>query len=146
MWRGRAARAQTRTHNDVDLVVCVTDVPTFQDVLRPTGFFVREGSPPDSFVLANGSGPEVDLHAIAFDQEGNGVYRMQNGKDWIYSAEGFLGRGVIDGVAVRCLSPTTQVLGHAHGYVPEEKGFRVMEMLQQRFSVVLSTQLKREFS
>jgi lincosamide nucleotidyltransferase A/C/D/E len=134
---------QTRPHNDVDIVVRVIDVPKLQAILAHRGFAVREGSPPDSFVLADGSGLEVDVHAVAFDDEGNGVYRMQSGEDWIYPAEGFRGRGVIGGTVVNCLSPRTQVLGHAYGYSPVEKDFQDMELLEQRFGVELPAQLRR---
>ena len=134
---------QTRSHKDVDLVVRVSDVPKLREALKRRGFVMCNGSPPDSFVLADSSGLEVDVHAVAFDDEGNGVYRMQNGKTWVYPAEGFLGRGTINGVEVRSLSATTQVLGHAHGYVPVEKDFRDMGLLEQRFGIELPPQLRR---
>src|SRR5918998_2654106 len=117
---------QTRTHKDVDVVLRVADVPKLRELLATRGFAVREGKPPDSFVLANGAGLEVDVHAVTFDDDGNGVYRMQNGEDWVFPAEGFSGRGLVGGVSVRGLSPATQVLCHAHGYVPAEKDFRDM--------------------
>ncbi len=100
----------TRSHQDVDIILRVADVPQLQELLVLRGFTVREGTPPTSFVLANGAELEIDVHAVTFDDERNGVYRMQNGEDWIYPAEGFQGRGVIDDLPVRCLSPTTQVL------------------------------------
>ena len=134
---------QTRTHKDIDIILPVKDVSKLQELLERKGFAFREGKPPDSFVLANGSGLEVDVHAIAFDDDGNGVYRMQNGEDWVYPAEGFTGRGLVRGVSVRCLSPTAQVLCHAHGYVPTEKDIRDMELLHNRFGVVLPSHLRR---
>src|SRR5687768_14553221 len=80
----------TRSHRDVDIILRVADVPQLQELLARRGFAVREGaSPPDSFVLADRSGLEVDVHAVSFDDAGNGVYRMQNGEDWIFPAEGF---------------------------------------------------------
>ena len=133
---------QTRTHKDVDIILPVGDVAKLQEVLSLTGFAVKEGKPPDSFVLANGSGLEVDVHAIAFDDDGNGVYRMQNGEDWVYPAEGFTGRGFVRGRSVRCMSPTAQVLCHAHGYVPTEKDIRDMELLRERFGVELPAHLR----
>ena len=83
----------------------------------------------------------MTIHAVTFDDAGNGVYRMQNGEDWIYPAEGFSGRGRVGGTGVRCLSPATQVLCHAHGYVPVEKDFRDMERLDERFGVELPPHL-----
>jgi lincosamide nucleotidyltransferase A/C/D/E len=119
---------QTRKHKDVDIVLRVADVPRVLQVLGRRGFTIKEGSPPNSFVLADSSGLEVDVHAVVFDDDGNGVYRMENGEEWIYPAEGFRGLGMVEGEVVRCLSPTTQVLCHAHGYIPTEKDFRDMEL------------------
>jgi lincosamide nucleotidyltransferase A/C/D/E len=135
-------QTQTRPHKDVDLVLQVADVPKVQEILGRRGFAIQQGTPPHSFVLANGAGLEVDIHAVNFDDDGNGIYRMENGQDWIYPAEGFGGHGVVEGRSVRCLSPTTQVLCHAYGYTPTEKDFRDMELLRQCFGVELPPQLK----
>lgn len=135
---------QTRKHKDVDVILRVADVSKAQRVLARRGFTLREGTPPNSFVLADASGLEVDVHAVVFDGQGNGIYRMQNGEDWLYPAEGFTGLGTVEGIAVRCLTPTTQVLCHAHGYVPIEKDFRDMELLQERFGLELPPRLKRK--
>jgi lincosamide nucleotidyltransferase A/C/D/E len=135
--------AQTRPHHDVDLILRVSDVPALREVLGPRGFAPKEGEPPDSFVLADASGLEVDVHAVVFDQEGNGVCHMQNGEDWIFLAEGFTGRGVIGGKPVRCLSPAVQVFCHAQGYTPVEKDFHDMALLAERFGVELPPQLQR---
>ena len=84
------------------------------------------------------------MHVVTFDPDGNGVYRMANGADWIFPAEGFTGRGLVNGRAVRCLSAKTQVLCHANGYVPTEKDRSDMALLEQRFGVELPPQLKLE--
>ncbi|MDQ3821604.1 MAG: amino acid transporter [Acidobacteriota bacterium] len=133
---------QTRPHKDVDIILRLSHVPKLREILGQRGFTVREGKPPDSFVLADGAGLEVDVHAVAFDGEGNGIYRMQNGEDWVFPAEGFHGRGLIDGMTVQCLSPAVQVLCHAHGYVPEDKDKRDMELLRERFGVEIPPQLR----
>jgi lincosamide nucleotidyltransferase A/C/D/E len=134
---------QTRAHRDVDIIVQVKDVPMVQEKLRGRGFSFKEGKPPHSFVLTNGHGLEVDIHAVVFDEEGNGIYRMQNGEDWIYPLEGFSGSGLVDGMQVKCLSPAVQVHCHAHGYTPVEKDFQDMEKLQAKFRVELPPQLIR---
>jgi len=137
---------QSRPHKDVDIVLRIADVPKLLELLARKGFTIREGTPPTSFVLADSSGLEVDVHAVVFDAGGNGVYRMQNGQDWVYPAEGFTGQGVVAGRSVRCLSPAVQVLCHAHGYTPTEKDCRDMELLQRRFGVALPPQLERPAS
>ena len=136
-------QTQTRPHKDVDIVLPLAGVPKLRGLLAVLGFAVRDGKPPHSFVLANGAGLEVDVHAVTFDGAGNGVYRMQSGEDWVYPAEGFSGRGLVEGMAVQCLSPAAQVLGHAQGYIPVEKDFRDMELLAERFGVELPPQLRR---
>jgi len=133
---------QTRPHNDLDIIVRVSDVPLLRETLEPEGFSLFEGAPPDSFVLAKEAGLELDVHAVVFDKAGNGVYRMQNGADWIYPAEGFDDEGTINGTPVRCLSPASQVFCHAHGYHPGENDFLDMECLRQRFGVELPPHLQ----
>ncbi|HEX8174652.1 MAG TPA: nucleotidyltransferase family protein [Pyrinomonadaceae bacterium] len=134
---------QTRTHKDVDIVLPVKDVPKLRELLSAKGFAVREGKPPDSFVLADGAGLEVDVHAATFDESGNGIYRMQNGEDWVYTAEYLSGQGKIDGKSVRCLTPEAQVSCHAHGYTLAENDYRDMELLAERFRLELPAQLRR---
>jgi len=134
---------QTRVHKDVDVIVRVSDVPELREQLLSRSYTLKEGSPPNSFVLADGRGLEVDVHAVVFDDAGNGVYRMENGEDWIYPAEGFDGRGRVDGIEVRCLTPEVQVLCHAHGYDPVTKDFRDMEHLRTRFAIELPPHLTR---
>ena len=135
--------AQTRPHKDVDVIVRVADLPKLREILGGRGFEIQPGGTESNFVLADHSRVEVDVHAIVFDRDGNGVYRMENGSDWIFPAEGFSGRGVVQGIGVRCLSPETQVLCHAHGYVPTEKDLQDMELLQARFGLELPPHLRR---
>jgi lincosamide nucleotidyltransferase A/C/D/E len=135
--------AQTRPHKDVDIILRLADLPKLREILGSRGFENQDGGTESNFVLADGSGLEVDVHAIVFDRDGNGVYRMENGSDWIFPAAGFSGRGVVQGISVRCLSPETQVLCHAHGYVPTEKDLQDMELLQARFGVELPPHLRR---
>lgn len=132
---------QTRPHKDLDLILAVSGAPKLQELLAPRGFLVTEGSPPDAFVLADGEGLSVDIHAVRWDSQGNGIYRMENGQDWVYPADGFSGRGAVDGYAVRCLTPEVQVLCHAHGYTPVEQDLKDMAHLERRFGVELPPHL-----
>jgi lincosamide nucleotidyltransferase A/C/D/E len=143
-WAVDAALGEpTRPHKDVDIIVRVPDLPILRETLGRRGFEARAGGTGSNFVLADGAGLEVDVHAIVFDREGNGVYRMENGSDWIFPAAGFSGWGVVQGLRVRCLTPEIQVLCHAHGYVPAEKDFDDMERLRARFGVELPPRLRR---
>jgi lincosamide nucleotidyltransferase A/C/D/E len=137
-------QTQTRPHQDLDIVPCVADIPKLLDLLKPRGFAIREGTAPDAFVMADSSGLVVDIHAITFSQDGNGVHRMSSGGNWIFPAEAFSGRGVIEGVSVNCLSLAAQVQCHAQGYTPKEKDLRDMELLQKRFNIDLPPLLRRQ--
>jgi len=130
---------QTRSHKDLDIIVRTSDVPRLQELLKD--FRLDRGTPPDSFVLSDHAGLEIDVHAIQLDAEGNGVYLMENGEKWTFPADGLTGQGRIGGRSVRCLSPSTQVLCHASGYPPTERDFHDMALLRERFRVVLPPQL-----
>jgi Aminoglycoside-2''-adenylyltransferase len=75
----------------------------------------------------------VDVHPVTFDAEGGGVYQDGSG-EWVYPAQGFSGRGSVDGKPVRCLSPEVQVLVHA-GYELTEKDYRELYLLRERFGI-----------
>jgi lincosamide nucleotidyltransferase A/C/D/E len=135
---------QTRPHKDLDVIVPTADLAKLSEILAARGFAIQPGGTPSNFVLADPSGLEVDVHAIRFNRNGDGVYAMADGGEWIFPAAGFGGRGLIDGVEVRCLSAEVQVLCHAHGYVPTEKDLRDMERLRARFGVALPPHLRRD--
>jgi lincosamide nucleotidyltransferase A/C/D/E len=128
---------QTRPHDDVDLVVRVDDVPRMHEVLATDGYQLIRGEPGSNFVLGDPSGHEIDVHPVRFDAEGNGVYRMENGEDWIYPARGFAGRGTVAGRALQCLTPEIQMFNHAGGYLPDEDDFQDMRLLNARFGTPL---------
>lgn len=134
---------QTRSHKDVDIILRTTDLEKLRRCLTSRGFEIQQEDTDSNFVLADGCALEIDVHAIVFDEQGNGIYRMANGSDWIFPAAGFGGRGVVQGMSVRCLTPEVQVLCHAHGYEPTEKDWRDMELLQARFGVELPPHLQR---
>lgn len=135
---------QTRSHQDVDVIVRRADLSRLQKVLGARGYTRQEGGTESNFVLVDHLGHEIDVHVIDLDLEGNGVYRMENGSDWIFPAAGLTGHGIVGGMVVRCLTPEVQVLCHAHGYVPIEKDLRDMERLRARFGVEFPPQLRRQ--
>jgi hypothetical protein len=62
--------------------------------------------------------------------------QMDAGREWVYPAAGFEGRGRVGGRPVRCLTPEVQVLVH-DGYELEEKDFRELRLLRDRLGVEL---------
>jgi len=125
---------QVREHDDVDLVLELSDSERLIAVLEGEGYERVAGAPPKSFVLVDPIGRQVDAHPVEFDGDGNGIYVMEDGDTWPYPAEGFSGRGTIAGRPVRCLSPAAQVLVHA-GYELTEKDFRELRVLYEQFGV-----------
>jgi lincosamide nucleotidyltransferase A/C/D/E len=128
---------QTRPHADLDLIVRVADVPRMLGLLAADGFELVEGEIESSFVLRDGRGHELDVHPVGFDDGGDGIYRMANGDDWVYPADGFRGTGVVGRRPVRCLSADVQMLCHATGYVPGDTDFHDMRLLNARFGTTL---------
>jgi lincosamide nucleotidyltransferase A/C/D/E len=128
---------QTRDHDDVDLVVRVLDVPAMCEALAIDGFALDRGEPASNFVLRDGRGREIDVHPVRFDENGNGIYRMDNGEDWVFPAAGFEGRGRIGRREAACLTADVQMLCHATGYEPAETDFHDMRLLNARLGTPL---------
>lgn len=125
---------QTRDHDDLDLVAELRQADRIIELIHGLGYEVVAGATPKSFVLVDSLGRQVDVHPVTFDADGGGLYQMDDGREWVYPADGFSGRGRVDGRTVRCLSPEVQVLVHA-GYELTEKDYRELYLLRERFGV-----------
>ncbi len=135
---------QTRDHADLDLILDVVDVAQLQDALLTIGYRVKSGATAVNFILADERGHEVDLHPIEFDERGWGVFDLGDGRCWPFPPAAFSGKGYVGGHGVLCLSPDAQVQCHAQGYEPTESDLRDMQLLQERFGVVLPVSLCRQ--
>jgi len=135
---------QTREHADLDVIVRVEDLPRLVEVAAAAGFARQPEGTATNFVLKTPSGDAVDVHAIAFDGRGFGIFALPDGRKWPFPPSAFQGRGQIRGKSVRCLSPEAQVQCHGQGYEPDENDLRDMELLQGRFGVVLPLILCRQ--
>jgi lincosamide nucleotidyltransferase A/C/D/E len=125
---------EIREHDDLDLVAELRHSDRIIELLHGLGYELVAGGPPKSFVMVNRLGQQVDVHPVTFDAEGGGVYQMDDGREWVYPAEGFSGQGSVQGRPVRCLSPEVQVLVHS-GYELTEKDYRELYLLRERFGV-----------
>jgi lincosamide nucleotidyltransferase A/C/D/E len=126
---------QTREHDDLDLVVARADVPLLVEKLGEDGYEVAKGELPTCIVLLDPAGRQIDVHPVEFDHAGDGIYRMEDGRDWPYPARGFAGKGLVLGRhPVRCLTPEVQVLCHA-GYEFDETDRADLALLRERFGV-----------
>jgi len=127
---------QTREHDDVDMVVELTNLPAMFELLAAHGFTLVHGGPPKNFVLGDSRDRRIDVHPVRFDEEGNGVYIMDNGETWLFPTQGFTGRGKLLGRLVQCISPEVQVICHAD-YELDENDRGEMRALRDRFGVEL---------
>lgn len=125
---------ELRPHDDLDIVVELTDVPAVKSVLRDCGYTVQESDAPLSFMVVDPEGRQVDVHPVAFDGRGNGLYQMADGDTWTYPAEGLTGTGSIGGRSVRCLTPELQMRVHT-GYELTQKDHDEIRILNDRFGV-----------
>ena len=128
---------QTREHDDLDLVARLEDAPRIEQAMSGRGYVRAAGAPPHSFELVDPHGHQVDVHPVSFTRPGDGVYRMADGEDWIYPADGFAGAGRILGREVPCLTPEVMIVGHTTGYALDEAHQRDVAALSARYGIPL---------
>lgn len=126
---------QTRQHDDLDLIADSDKASRLITALTRHGFSVTERDSSDAFVLEDPDGRQVDVHCARFDAAGNGLYRMRNGEDWPFPAEGLQGQGTIGDRPVRCMTPEQQVLCKTGNFEPSEADFQDVRLLHERFGV-----------
>lgn len=137
---------QTRPHGDLDIVVQQKDLETLVAWLAARGYreAPREDTCPWNFALGDGEGREIDLHVIVLDDAGNGLYGPPERGEGSYPAEALQGRGLVDGLAVRCTSPAFQVRSHS-GYDIDETDYADVKALTEAFELELPAEYRRRF-
>jgi lincosamide nucleotidyltransferase A/C/D/E len=131
--------AQTRDHEDLDLVVERDECDTALGVLGRAGFahdVDAQPGLPARLVLRDPAGGRVDLHPVVFDHAGNGWQPLPANAWGAYPAEGLGATGVIDGRPVPCLTAELQ-LRHHLGYPWDEHDRHDMRLLAERFGLRL---------
>jgi lincosamide nucleotidyltransferase A/C/D/E len=147
---------QTRPHKDLDALVVFDGLPALAAALAGRGFQLKEiwsenrwapcpavvpligSDQPEgravatAFVLRDAGGLELDVHAVRFDERGDGVATWDT--DFVFPAEAFEGRGVIAGTPVRCLSAAMHMQTHI-GYTLKDKDIQDLRNLHERFGV-----------
>jgi len=129
--------AQTREHEDVDIVVVLNRFEDLLHALEPLGFRLVEDYLPTRAVLRNSDLRQVDVHPVTFDENGIGWQRhaAPDGTDCPYLAEGF-GHGRLVGRVVPCLTAELQV-EHHRGYEPRQRDRLDMAALAAAFGLEL---------
>jgi lincosamide nucleotidyltransferase A/C/D/E len=128
---------QTRSHSDLDIAIEQKDVPILRQLLQKRGYkeIKLEEARDWNFVLGDENRREIDVHVIALDNKGNGIYGPPE-KGEMYPAASLTGAGKIDGRTVRCISPEWAVKFHS-GYQLKEKDFRDVSALCKKFGIDL---------
>jgi lincosamide nucleotidyltransferase A/C/D/E len=129
-------REQTREHADLDIVVEARHLAKVRRLLEERGFrdVPRDDTRPWNFVLGDDAGREVDVHAIVFDSDGNGVYGPPQNGD-LYPAAGLGGKGAIAGRPVACLTAEQQLRFHT-AYELGATDLHDIRALSQRFGLL----------
>jgi len=128
---------QTRAHDDLDLVSRAGDNDGIVGILGERGYVVRYDASPSCFVLVDSDGHQVDVHPATFAANGDGIYRMENGGDWIFPAAGFRGTGHILGREVPCLTPEVVLVNHSTGYELDAEHERDIMALSRHYGLPL---------
>lgn len=123
---GRVSRA----HKDLDLLVLISDLPRYAEVVHGQGFQRKlewsESQPIDvdalhfdsAFVDANPDGREIDVHVVDVDHEGAVVQFHTD--SWPLPRDALSGVGTIQGVMVRCISRAAQIAMHSGYDLPQD--------------------------
>lgn len=128
---------QTRSHEDLDIVIQNKDVPKLRKFLEAKGYkdVKRDDTRAWNFVLGDDKGHLVDIHAITFDAKGNGLYGPAE-KGVMYPAGSLTGTGKINGQKVRCVAAEYLVKFHT-GYPLHGTDVKDVSALCKRFGIPL---------
>jgi lincosamide nucleotidyltransferase A/C/D/E len=138
---------QTRPHKDLDVIMLLDDVVRMRELLERDGYSLKmlwsenrwavdaQGvETATAYVLHDSEGREFDMHAMRLDDQGNGIPAWEDAEGFVLKREGLAGEGMIAGVAVRCISPESQMLFHT-GYELPDKQSRDLELLHEKLGV-----------
>jgi len=128
---------QTRPHDDLDLVSRLEDSTRIEEALGERGYVLAHGAPPQSFELVDSDGHQVDVHPASFRPNGDRLYRMADGEDWVYPAAGFRGRGLVLGREVPCLTAEVVMISHTTGYALDDAHQQDVRALSEHYGIAL---------
>lgn len=129
--------AQSRPHDDLDVIVRLEDVPSLKSALAGLGYSRSHGVQPTSFELTDAEGHQVDVHPVSFGPSGEAIYKMEDGGEWRYPRGALLGTGTILGREVPCQTPEMQLLAHTTGYALDAAHREDVQALCERFGLPL---------
>lgn len=125
---------QTRDHRDLDLMHRQDQEAAVVAVLREGGFVESLDWRPVRFVVTAPDGREIDLHPLAFGDDGSAVQAsLDPERPFVYPSSCFV-TGTIEGTSVPCLSAEQQVYFH-QGYEPADRDQHDMDQLRRAFGI-----------
>ena len=133
---------QTRPHDDLDVIIKADDIEIAIRTTHALGFLLMTDELPQGFVVRDTLDRRIDFHPVRFQSNGSAVQEIRGGGEWVFSAAGFLGAGLINGSPIRCLTAEEQAVrataqpGSA-GYEPNEIDRRDVQLLRDRFGIML---------
>jgi lincosamide nucleotidyltransferase A/C/D/E len=114
------------------------DMIRVEAALLRRGYLLVRGGAPMSFKMADGAGRQIDVHPVAFEQSGDGLFKMDNGDEWLCMAADFKGVGEVLGSRVTCLAPHAKVRRLAHsGYELDQRHIDDLTALSERFGTAV---------
>lgn len=129
--------AQTRNHQDLDIIISWEDSAILTEALFARGFVdIHTDDRTDrNFVMGHQLHGMIDFHVVERTEDGGAVYGPGE-IDWIISELELNAVGYIGGREARCLSVDYQVRSHT-GYPLQDTDFADMQALHDKFSVEL---------
>jgi lincosamide nucleotidyltransferase A/C/D/E len=109
------AGRQTRQHRDLDLNIDAADLDRCLTALTGLGYVTETDWLPSRIEVRAPGHRWVDVHPVAFGEDGSGRQADLDGGFFEYPPDAF-GRGLIAGRSVGCLSARQQRLFHDLGY------------------------------
>jgi lincosamide nucleotidyltransferase A/C/D/E len=124
--------AQTRRHQDLDIVLEARQSPILVQHLTMRGFgpVPRDDTSPWNFVYGDAHGREVDFHVVEFDDSGD----AHLGPADLYPSGSLAGYGTIGERTARCVAPGWAVRFHT-GYDVDEDDWADVSRLCERFGI-----------
>jgi lincosamide nucleotidyltransferase A/C/D/E len=120
---------QTRPHRDLDLAIDAVDDGSALKALAWLGYDIETDGRPVRVELACTGAGWVDIHPVAFDENGDGRQPAVDGGFFPYPRDCFT-TGRIAGRQVRCLSVEQQLRFHS-GYEPRDIDLADMALLRE---------------
>jgi lincosamide nucleotidyltransferase A/C/D/E len=128
---------QTRAHSDLDIAVPHKNVSRIRKLLGTEGFkeIPRNDSWECNIVLGDDEGYVIDVHSYTFDENKKNIFGIN------YPFESLSGKGTINGLPVRCISPEWVVKFHTN-YKPAEKDYHDVKLLCEKFDIKVPDEYK----